>query len=175
MRRPDPSARPAPAEIRPATPEDADRLTTVERAASLAALGHVFPPDEYPYPTDDVRARWVRTLADAAVTVLVLDDELRPGALVAFVAVDDTGCVRHLGVRPRSWGHGHARRMLEAANTRTDRPRLWVLEGNTRARGLYEHLGWRATGRSRAAEWPPYPTEVELTRTAGRDVRGPAG
>jgi hypothetical protein len=39
-----------------------------------------------------------------------------------------------------------------------------VLRENTRARGLYEHLGWAPTGREQAAEWPPYPVELEYGR-----------
>ena len=35
-------------------------------------------------------------------------------------------------------------------------------EANHRARGLYEHLGWEPTGREQAAEWPPYPVELQL-------------
>lgn len=157
QRRPDPRA----AEVRAACSDDADVLTALERAASLAALGHVFPPDAYPYPTDEVRARWVATLADPAVRVLLLDDPLLPGVLAAFVAFDDTH-VRHLAVHPRRWGHGFGRRTLTEAVSQMDAPRLWVLEANARARSVYEHLGWAPTGRSRQAEWPPYPTEVEL-------------
>lgn len=157
QRRPDARA----AEARRAGPDDAAALTALERAASLAALGHVFPPDEYPYPTDEVRARWDATLAEPGVSVVVLEDPLLPGVLAAFVAVDGER-VRHLAVHPRRWGHGFARRILAEATALTPRPRLWVLEANTRARGLYEHLGWVPTGRSQQAEWPPHPTEIEL-------------
>ena len=155
--RPDPRE----AEVRTAGPDDADALTALERAASLAALGHVFPPDEYPYPTVEVRARWVATLAEHGVTVRLLEDLLLPGVLAAFVAFDAER-IRHLAVHPRRWGHGFARRILAEATAAMDEPRLWVLEANTRARGLYEHLGWVPTGRTQQAEWPPYPTEVEL-------------
>jgi hypothetical protein len=39
-----------------------------------------------------------------------------------------------------------------------------VLRANTRAQGFYEHLGWSPTGREQAAEWPPYPVELEYGR-----------
>ena len=42
--------------------------------------------------------------------------------------------------------------------------RLWCLVENHRARGLYEHLGWRPTGREQTAVWPPYPREMEYAR-----------
>ncbi|MEZ5097609.1 MAG: hypothetical protein R2731_16855 [Nocardioides sp.] len=50
--------------------------------------------------------------------------------------------------------------------------RLWVLRDNERARGLYERRGWRATGVTREAPWPPYPVEweyaVQLPAVAAR-------
>lgn len=42
--------------------------------------------------------------------------------------------------------------------------RLWCLADNHRARGLYDHLGWRPTGLTRTAEWSPYPIEIEYVR-----------
>ena len=33
---------------------------------------------------------------------------------------------------------------------------------NERALALYRRLGWEATGAERKAEWPPYPTEIEM-------------
>ena len=41
---------------------------------------------------------------------------------------------------------------------------LWCLEENTRARRLYEFLGWRAEPDRRPAPWPPHPTEMRYTR-----------
>ena len=40
-------------------------------------------------------------------------------------------------------------------------PLLWCLEANHRARRFYERHGWTVTERSRAAEFPPYPIELE--------------
>jgi hypothetical protein len=39
-----------------------------------------------------------------------------------------------------------------------------VLADNQRARDFYAHLGWAATGREQAAEWPPHPVELEYAR-----------
>ncbi|MBM6405790.1 GNAT family N-acetyltransferase [Phycicoccus sp. CSK15P-2] len=108
-----------------------------------------------------MRQRWVEALADPEVAVEVLDDEEHPGLVVAFVAFDEAE-VRHLGVHPRYWRRGHARKALGVATSRMVDPRLWVLERNHRARSMYEHLGWAPTGRSRPAEFPPFPVEVEL-------------
>lgn len=145
--------------FRLAGPADADALTELERQANLVALAHVFPPDQYPFPTDGVRARWCEVLADPQVTTVVIDGEHGLDAFVAF----DRATLRHLAVHPDRWRTGLARRAIEFATTRMDSPRLWCLRANTRALGAYGHLGWHATGRTRNAEWPPFPEEIELT------------
>jgi GNAT superfamily N-acetyltransferase len=141
---------------RTATPDDAVALRDLEREANLVGLAHVFPG--LPFPDEDVLTRWRATLAEPGVTVLMTDD--------AFTSWDEAGRLRHLAVRPDRWGQGLAREGVELAvaairaSGRT--PTLWVLDANRRARAVYEHLGWEPTGRQRPAEWPPYPTELEL-------------
>jgi GNAT superfamily N-acetyltransferase len=143
------------ADFRPAAPGDAVALTGLERDANLVALAHVFP--DVPYPEDDVHARWLRVLADPDVRVEVCGP---PDLLDAYVCWDEQ-TLRHLAVRPSQWGTGLGRRAVERAVGAT---RLWCLVDNGRARGLYEHLGWHPTGREGAAEWPPYPREMEYAR-----------
>jgi GNAT superfamily N-acetyltransferase len=149
------TAGPEIATFRAATAADAEALTLLERDTNLFALGHVFPG--VPYPTDDVRERWLGLIADPSVRVEVLGP---PGRLVVYLAWDAER-LRHLGVRPELWGQGFARAAVERA---TGVRRLWVLRDNTRARGFYEHLGWLPTGREQHAEWPPYPVELEYGR-----------
>lgn len=145
----------------PALPVDAAALTVLERVANLAALGHVFPPAEYPFPTEGVLDRWQRVLADPDVRVEV---ERGPSRLDCFVAYDAT-TIRHLAVHPDRWGSGLARaavdRAVAAIRAGGEQPRLWCLTENRRARGFYEHLGWTPTGATQLAEWPPYPVEME--------------
>jgi GNAT superfamily N-acetyltransferase len=141
--------------FRPAATDDADALTALERDANLVALAHVFPG--VPYPSGDVRDRWVRLLADPSVRVEVAGP---PDRLDVYLAWDEER-LRHLGVRPEQWGRGLARRAVERAGGVR---RLWVLREDARARGFYEHLGWRPTGVEQAAEWPPYPVELEYAR-----------
>lgn len=149
--------------FRRATASDAPALLELERSANLAALGHVFPPDRHPFPEGDVLARWTLVLADPGVRVDVVDAEDGTGLLCVVASDDET--VRHLAVRPDAWGRGLARACVERAareiraGGRT--PRLWCLVDNHRARGLYEHLGWRATGVTEEAEWPPHPMQME--------------
>jgi GNAT superfamily N-acetyltransferase len=141
--------------FRAATPSDAVALTDLEHDANVVALAHVFV--DTPYPADEVRARWERTLADPAVLVEVCGPATRLDVYVCW----DAATLRHLAVRPERWGSGLARRALERA---AGVSRLWCLVENHRARGLYEHLGWQPTGRERGAEWPPYPREMEYAR-----------
>lgn len=148
---------------RRASAADAVALLDVERAANLDSLGHVFPPDRFPYPTGDVLARWTLVLEEPDCVVEVIDGE--DGRLACVSAYDATS-LRHLVVRPDLWGTGLGRagveRAVQAIRAQgSPTASLWCLADNKRARGLYEHLGWRATGVRRAAPWPPYPTEIE--------------
>ncbi len=68
-------------------------------------------------------------------------------------------------VSPEAWGTGladvlHDAALAELRSRGVDRARLWVLEGNVRARRFYERRGWRADGTSRVVEFPPHPTDV---------------
>ena len=160
------------ASFRAASREEAHALMELERDANLVALAHVFPAADHPYPEAEVEARWAATLAEDGVTV-----EVVAGAegLLAFVAYDDQR-LRHLAVHPSAWGRGLARTAVERAVTRMGpEPRLWCLDANHRARGLYEHLGWRPTGGSRRAEWPPHPVESEYALAGPRGVAGATG
>ena len=155
--------------FRPALPADAHALRDLERAANLVALAHVFPPDRYPFPDDAVLARWYDVLADPAVEVEVVAGDSGLRCLVAW----DPTTLRHLAVHPDHWGNGIAgeaiRRAVTSIRAHGHEPVLWCLAENTRARAVYQHLGWGSTGRERRAEWPPYPVEQEhVLRGSGR-------
>jgi GNAT superfamily N-acetyltransferase len=152
--------------FREATADDVPALRDLEREANLVALAHVFPPERFPFPDDDVLARWALVLADPTVTVLVRDDD--HGGLDLLAAYDDS-TLRHLAVHPREWGKGLATKAMETVLHAMDRrgtavAQLWCLEENHRARRLYEHLGWRATTDRQDAVWPPHPVEMRYTR-----------
>lgn len=149
-------------DFRPATPADAVALRDLEKAANLASLGHVFPPELHPYPDEAVLARWRAALDEPGVRVEVVRGAGRLRAVAAY----DATTLRHLAVHPDDWGTGLGRLTVHRAlagiaAVGADRALLWCLEENHRARGLYAHLGWRRTGRTRAAEWAPYPVEGE--------------
>jgi RimJ/RimL family protein N-acetyltransferase len=143
--------------------DDAVALRDVEQAAGLAAHRHIFPPERYPYPADDVLARWHLTLGEPGVVVELVQ---RGGDLAGLVAYDRSGTLRHLAVVPELWGQGVATDAVTRAAAwmraqGLEVGRLWCLVENHRARGLYERLGWAATGATQAAPWPPYPLEME--------------
>ena len=131
--------------FREATVDDLTALLDLERAANLAGLGHVFPPERYPFPDDDVLARWALVLDEPGVDVLVRDAP--DGGIDLFAAYDDRS-LRHLAVHPGQWGSGLATTAIETVLRSMDErgttiAELWCLEENTRARRLYEYLGWR--------------------------------
>ena len=147
--------------LRAATSDDLVGLRDLERSASTAALGHVFPPQRFPYPDHRVLARWVIVLDDPEVEVLV--EELG-GRLIGLTAYDGHW-LRHLAVDPRHWGTGLADRLLDTSLARiatrgATSAQLWVLADNHRARRFYERAGWLLGDEERTAEFPPHPIEV---------------
>lgn len=149
---------------RPARADDAAALRDLERAANLVGLQHVF--GELPFPDDAVLTRWVIVLDDPEVGIGVVEG---PAGLVAYTAYDHTW-LRHVAVHPDAWGEGWGHAGVERARE-AGATRLWVLELNHRARGLYERLGWQPTGVTQVCPWPPHPTELEYALMSGcRDL-----
>lgn len=145
-----------PAAFRTATIADVDALTELERIANEAAIGHLFAG--IPFPTEEVAARWRAEVADPAMTVELAEAD---AGLVCFVCFD-AHRLQHLAVHPDHWGRGLARAAIERAVARmTGDPVLWCLRDNTRARRLYERLGWTLTDRTRRNVYPPHHEEVE--------------
>jgi GNAT superfamily N-acetyltransferase len=143
--------------IREAGPADAEALLEVQRAASVAALGHVFPPDRYPYPSDAIRERWLTFEG----RVLLAEDGDAPLGVAAVAPCRLDGFY----VVPERWGSGLAATLHDeavAALSQLGCPeaRLWVLEENARARRFYERRGWRENGETRVVPYPPNPLDV---------------
>jgi GNAT superfamily N-acetyltransferase len=150
--------------IREARPDEAVVLAAIQRDASLAALAHVFPPELYAYPSDEVTQRWEEFLADDGVTVLVAEEDGAPTGVA--------GCrsewLDGLYVLPQWWSRGVGRALHDEVLDRLradgcERCHLWVLEDNERARRFYERLGWAENGTSRVVPFPPNPIDVGYT------------
>ncbi len=141
--------------IRRSGRDEAETHFAVQRAACVDAFPHIFPPELYPFPDDEIRERW----RNATGTVLVAERESR----VVGVALVDAGWLHGFYVVPEYWGTGVADELHdEALAVSSDCPelRLWVLEGNRRARRFYEKHGWQENGAKRIVEYPPNPVDV---------------
>jgi GNAT superfamily N-acetyltransferase len=147
--------------IREARPDEARLLAAVQELASVAALGHIFPPELYPYPREAVQARWIAATADPATrTLIALSGEEPVGA--AFVSAE---WLEGLYVVPEQWGSGLAGSLHDQAlelvrELGSTRCHLWVLADNVRARRFYERRGWRENGETRVVEYPPNPLDI---------------
>lgn len=144
--------------LRAGTPADSQDLFTVQRAAALAAYGHVFPQDQYPFPDQQVAELVWRMLTGHAEKMLVAVGDEGP---VGYISRQDER-ISHLYVAPMHWRRGVGSRLLAAAvdSIREDGheiARLWVMSKNHRARALYEQHGWHLDGTSSEARFPPYP------------------
>lgn len=153
--------------LRRARQSDLDLLTSLERAASEASLGHLFDLDKHPSPTDQVRRRWRRLLRDRRVHIRILEEYGKPAGLVAW---DSGGELRSLAVSPRYAQHGHGSLLLRYATDElmaggSQELRLWVLEDNREARGFYRSRGWRDTDERSRSEYLPHPVEMKMVRT----------
>jgi GNAT superfamily N-acetyltransferase len=151
-------------EIRPAQPEEAQLLAAVQEQASVAALGHIFPPELYPYPREAILARWAEVVDHPAKRVLIarVDDDPAGAACVSEEWLEG------LYVVPEQWGSGLADALHDQALDLvrafgSTRCHLWVLEDNARARRFYERRGWQENGETRVVEYPPNPLDVGYT------------
>ena len=142
--------------IRDSGPREAETLFAIQKAASLAGLAHVFPPERYPYPDDEIRARW----REVGGRVFLAE---RDGRAVGLAAVDDFW-LNGLYVVPDEWGGVVAVALHDAAvaeiAVQHEEAKLWCLEENHRARRFYERRGWRSNGERRAVPFAPQPLDI---------------
>ena len=144
---------------RAATPDDVEALArlVVEGVADYPS----FAPDGWAPPSADHEAERLRELlADQRVWCLVAEAEGEPVGQVTVLPAsisarptDEPGLAHfaNLFVRRDHWGTGVARRLTTAAvDEARERGlramRLFVAEGQARARRFYEREGWSAAG-----------------------------
>lgn len=163
LRLPEPGAPLSGVRLRDGAAGDAEVAAAIQERASTAAFAHIFPPDRYPFPRDEIRDRWSSLLTgEHRVLVAEREDE------AVGVAAVRSGWLDGLYVVPESWGSGVAARLHDAAldhcRSLGDREcRLWVLEQNARARRFYERRGWELDGTTRVVPFPPNPLDVGYT------------
>jgi ribosomal protein S18 acetylase RimI-like enzyme len=157
-------------DVRPARPDEADRLLTIQREAAVDAFAHVYPPEDYPFPDDAIREVWAEALADPEVEVYVAEVD---GAAVGAVSVGN-GYLSTLYVLPAHQGtgvgsvlHDLALERLRAHGVRE--ARLWTLRENDAGRRFYERRGWTLTDETRVVPYPPNPVDVQYARALDQD------
>jgi GNAT superfamily N-acetyltransferase len=140
-------------------------MLAIQRAACLKAFAHIYPPELYPFPDDDVRAIWKATLVDPRIESYVAEVDAEP---VGSVSVGD-GFLRTLYVLPSHWRggvgtalHDHALVRLRAHGN--DVAKLWTLEENWDGRKYYEKRGWTLTDETRVVPFPPNPIDVQYAK-----------
>jgi GNAT superfamily N-acetyltransferase len=127
----------------------------VNRRAALLAYAHIFPPTA-PKPTEErLTAIYRRRFAPPSRGLVLEADGDLVGCVAASVDEGGEGEVVGLYVDPSWWGQGLGVHLLEAVledlrGGGATSARLWVLERNTRARGMYERRGWQADGATRS-------------------------
>ena len=144
---------------------EAEALLRIQREASVAAFAHIYPPERYPFPSEEVLTLWQDALRNPAIDVYVADAE---GSAVGSVSVDDEW-LRTLYVMPTHWSRGVGSALLEHGLARmrergSAHAKLWTLEGNGSGRRFYERRGWRLTGETRVVPFPPRPIDVQYAK-----------
>jgi RimJ/RimL family protein N-acetyltransferase len=155
--------------MRPATLDDVLGILDVQQPGAVAALTHIFPQREHPFPREQLIRRWQEEVADPDTRVFVSTDDA--GQINGFAAIGTAQLV-HFGTAVDSWGSGLAEdfhdavleELVRTAPPGTTQLRLRVFEQNHRARRFYERLGWTPTGSRTRSSFAPHPILLEYRR-----------
>jgi GNAT superfamily N-acetyltransferase len=157
--------------LRPALAEDIPALVEMQETGAVAALAHIFPPDEYPFPRAAIAAGWAAEIADPGVDVFVASPR---GRIEVFAALRGNELL-HFGTALDTWGSGlageaHAELIARLVASGHTAAWLRVHERNRRGRRFYETMGWRPSSRVSRDGYPPYPALVhyEISLPPGR-------
>jgi GNAT superfamily N-acetyltransferase len=154
--------------VRPARPEDAERVARVQLSTWRTAYGDVLPAEALAVPEEQAAALWLRAIElppSPRHRVLVA---MEAAELVGFAAsgpaedVDVEGVeLTALVVEPR-WGRrGHGSRLLAATvdHWRQDgnegRAVHWAWERDTATRSFLTGAGWELDGTARGLDTGP--------------------
>lgn len=153
------------ARIRPARQTDVETLLAIQRAAAVDAFAHVYPPERYPFPDDEIREVWAEALSDPEVEVYVAEVD---GVAAGVVSVGGE-FLSTLYVLPAYQGRGVGSALHDLALERLRahglrRAKLWTLDGNASGRAFYERRGWELTDETRVVPYPPNPIDVQYAR-----------
>jgi GNAT superfamily N-acetyltransferase len=156
--------------VRPARPEDAERVAHVQLATWKSAYGELLPATALELPLVQVAAVWLNAIESPPSTRHRLLVALEQAELVGFAAsepaVDDdldpavTSELTALLVEPR-WGRrGHGSRLLAAAaeHWRGDGAAVattWAFTADTVLTGFLQSAGWDLDGAGRGLDTGP--------------------
>lgn len=143
--------------LRAADTADAPAIADVHRRAAQAGLAEIFPTGAAVAPSDALVDDWRRRVGSAAPhgQVGLVADAAGRLAGVIIAGPDETepriGQLSRLYVDPRFWGMGIGGHLFRAGLAHLQalgvaEARLWVIDGNRRARDWYERMGWTPTG-----------------------------
>ena len=146
--------------VRPARPEDAERVARVQLSTWRTAYSSFLPEEALSVPEEQAAALWLRAIElppSAQHRVLVA---MEGAELVGFAAaepVDDAVELSSLVVEPR-WGRrGHGSRLLAATvdHWRADgstRAVAWAWERDSATTGFLTGAGWEPDGTARGLD-----------------------
>lgn len=146
--------------VRPARPEDAERVARVQLATWRTAYGDLLPPGVLDVPEVEVAAVWLRAVEvppSPRHRVLVAMDGAELVGLAASEPVDDAVELSALLVEPR-WGRrGHGSRLLAASvdHWRGDGAALavtWSWEADEATASFLASSGWEPDGTARSLD-----------------------
>jgi GNAT superfamily N-acetyltransferase len=151
--------------IREARPDEAETLLAIQRDACVVEFAHIFPPELYSFPDQDVLANWRAALAEQQTEVYIAEDEDVPVGSVSL----GNGFLSTLYVVPSHQGSGVGSALHDLALERlraqgNDVAKLWTLEENWNARRYYEKRGWTLTEETRVVPFPPQPLDVQYEK-----------
>jgi GNAT superfamily N-acetyltransferase len=168
-----------PPAVRDARISDAHGIAHVHVVAWRAAYAGQLPDRYLRKLSVEERTRsWRSRIAAKRIVETVLVAE-RDGTIVGFASGGPTrdkgddprrvGEIYAVYLLPEEWGRGGGRTLLERAVTALsaagfEDASLWVLETNARARGFYEHEGWRHDGATKQERFGERVTEVRYRR-----------
>jgi RimJ/RimL family protein N-acetyltransferase len=137
---------------------DLDDLVAVQREGAVKGLGHIFPQNTHPFPTDRVRERWAAEISDPRVDCFAIMDR---GRLAGFAATKADEFL-HFGTAVDTWGTGlagqaHDELLEHLRGQGLRRGWLSVFDENHRAIRFYCRRGWTATDLTTRSSFPPYP------------------
>ena len=147
---------------------DVPAVLEVQERGSVEALSRVFPQDQYPFPRDEVAARWREEVADPLIDCFVV---LHHDRVAGFAATRGDELL-HFGVAVEHWASGLAAIAHEAVLERLQSQglqQIWlrVFTDNARARRFYEKHQWKPTGERSLSTFAPHPELMRYQRSLG--------